>query len=77
MRLEVRGGSLENGESHKSIGHSPHLPVQNVIGDIWFQSFHKVLAHQLAGQLEQERIVAACGNEREPERATIELRQRQ
>ena len=34
-------------------------------------------AHQPAGQFEEERIVAPCGDERQAERATVELRQRQ
>lgn len=37
----------------------------------------RVISDQLAGQFEEERIVTACGDERQPERATVELRQRQ
>ena len=38
---------------------------------------HRDSAHQPAGQFEEERIVAAGGDERQPERATVERPQRQ
>jgi len=41
------------------------------------QRFTRESAHQLAGEFEKERIAPACGDERQPERATIEFRQRQ
>ena len=40
-------------------------------------SVSEASAHQPTGQFEEERIVAARGDERQPERATVELRQRQ
>ena len=41
------------------------------------ERFERISLFQSGGQFEQQRIVAARGNEREPERTTIQRRQRQ
>ena len=41
------------------------------------ERFERISLFQSGGQFEQQRIVAARGNKREPERTTIQRRQRQ
>jgi hypothetical protein len=45
--------------------------------DVWLERFERISLFQSGGQFEQQRIVAARGNKREPERTTIQRRQRQ